>query len=99
VVGVAATVKVAPGFAGDFIAVEAMIAVGGATAKPVNATAAAAALKGKALSAENIAAAAAKVADAISDPLSDYYASGEYREHLATVLARRALTAAAKRAK
>jgi len=94
VVGVAAIVMLKDGKCSG-----ASLAVGGATPKPVSATAAAAALKGQALSAENIAAAAAKVADAISDPLSDYYASGEYRTHLATVLAKRALTAAASRAK
>jgi len=93
VVGVAAIVMVSGGVCSG-----ASIAVGGATPKPVSAAAAAAALKGQALSAGNIAAAAAKVADAISDPLSDYYASGEYRTHLATVLAKRALTAAAGRA-
>ncbi|MET0619998.1 MAG: xanthine dehydrogenase family protein subunit M [Thermoanaerobaculia bacterium] len=38
------------------------------------------------------------IAGAISDPLSDTYASGEFRVHLATVLARRALAAAAQRA-
>jgi len=94
VVGVAAIVMLKDGKCSG-----ASLAVGGATPKPVSATAAAAALKGQALSAENIAAAAAKVAGAISDPLSDYYASGEYRTHLATVLAKRALTAAASRAK
>ena len=93
VVGVAAIVMVSGG-----VCSSASLAVGGATPKPVRASAAEAALKGKALSADNIAAAAAKVADAISDPLSDYYASGEYRQHLATVLAKRALTAAAQRA-
>jgi len=94
VVGVAAIVMLKDGKCSG-----ASLAVGGATPKPVSATAAAAALKGQALSAENIAAAAAKVAGAISDPLSDYYASGEYRTHLATVLAKRALTSAASRAK
>jgi len=94
VVGVAAIVMLKDGKCSG-----ASLAVGGATPKPVSATAAASALKGQALSAENIAAAAAQVAGAISDPLSDYYASGEYRTHLATVLAKRALTAAASRAK
>jgi len=93
VVGVAAVVMVSGGVCSG-----ASIAVGGATPKPVTATAAAGALKGQKLTADNIAAAAARVADAITDPLSDYYASGEYRQHLATVLAKRALTAAAGRA-
>jgi carbon-monoxide dehydrogenase medium subunit len=93
VVGVAAVVMVKGGVCSG-----ASIAVGGATSHPTRASAAEAAIKGQKLSAENIAAAAAKVADAISEPLSDYYASGEYRTHLATVLAKRALTAAAGRA-
>jgi carbon-monoxide dehydrogenase medium subunit len=93
VVGVAAIVMVSGGVCSG-----ASLAVGGVTPKPQRAAAAEAALKGKALSAENIAAAAAKVTEALSDPLSDNYASGEYRHHLATVLAKRALTAAASRA-
>jgi carbon-monoxide dehydrogenase medium subunit len=36
---------------------------------------------------------------AIRDPLSDHYASGEFRVHLATVLAKRALAVAAERAR
>jgi carbon-monoxide dehydrogenase medium subunit len=40
----------------------------------------------------------AGIAAAISDPLSDNYASGEFRVHLATVLAKRALAVAAERA-
>ena len=46
-----------------------------------------------------IEAAAQTVAEAIEFPLGDIYASGEYRTHLATVLTRRALTEAFKRAK
>jgi CO/xanthine dehydrogenase FAD-binding subunit len=42
--------------------------------------------------------AASKVAQAIQDPLGDLYASGEFRIHLAGVLARRALRQAAERA-
>jgi carbon-monoxide dehydrogenase medium subunit len=42
---------------------------------------------------------AEKVAAAITDPLSDHYASGVFRVHLATVLAKRALTAAGERAR
>ena len=38
------------------------------------------------------------IASAIVDPLSDTYASGEFRVHLATVLAKRALETAAERA-
>jgi aerobic carbon-monoxide dehydrogenase medium subunit len=73
----------------------ARIAVGGATANPVRASAAEAALMGQPLTAANLAAAAAKVADAITHPLGDYYASTEFRTHLATVMAKQALTEAA----
>ncbi len=93
VVGVAAIVMVSGGMCSG-----ASIAVGGVTPKSQRATAAEAALVGKALSAENIAAAAARVVEALPDPLGDNYASGEYRHHLATVLAKRALTAAAGQA-
>lgn len=50
------------------------------------------ALKGKALNAENIAAAAELAAQGV-DFLSDHFASEEYRKHLAKVYAKRALTA------
>lgn len=74
------------------------LVVGGATANPVHAAAAEQALMGKEPGAANVEAAAAQVAKAITNPLSDVYASGEYRLHLATVLARRALMAATARA-
>jgi carbon-monoxide dehydrogenase medium subunit len=93
VVGVAALVTVAGG-----VCKEARLAVGGATANPARARAAEAALTGKKASAEAFAGAAAAVAGALAEPLSDLYASGEFRIHLATVLARRALAAAAARA-
>jgi len=73
------------------------LAVGGATTKPTRAAAAERALMGTAPDAAAVARAAAKVAEAIHDPISDLYASGEYRRHLATVLARRALTLAIQR--
>ena len=92
VVGVAAIVMASGGVCSG-----ASLVVGGATSNPVRASAAEAALNGQALNAANIAAATLKVADAITDPLSDYYASGEYRRHLATVLARRAVTSAVSR--
>jgi aerobic carbon-monoxide dehydrogenase medium subunit len=75
----------------------ARIVVGGVTGVPVDATAAAAALEGAPASDEAIAAAAAKVPEALGDALGDTYASAAYRTHLATVLARRALTAAIER--
>jgi carbon-monoxide dehydrogenase medium subunit len=74
------------------------LVIGGATPNPVRVTAAESALTGKQPTADNIAAAAAHAADAISNPLSDSYASGDYRTHLTKVLAKRALTEAARRA-
>jgi carbon-monoxide dehydrogenase medium subunit len=56
-------------------------------------------LTGKAPTADNIAAAAALVGKAIKDPMSDSFASGDYRAHLASVMAKRALGMAADRAK
>ena len=72
------------------------IVVGGVTGMPLRAEAAAAMVSGDA---DSIAAAAAAVADAIGQAaIGDSYASGEYRSHLATVLARRAMTRAVERA-
>jgi carbon-monoxide dehydrogenase medium subunit len=93
VVGVAAVVAVEGG-----TCKEARVTVGGAATSPVNATAAAEALVGGDASAEAIAAAAAKVPEAISSPTGDAYASAEYRTQLAGVLAGRALTQAFERA-
>jgi len=93
VVGVAAIVGVKDGTCSH-----ASVVVGGATTNPVRAVAAEKALMGTSLDDAAISAAAAKVAEAISDPLGDIYASGEYRTHLATVLAGRALKMAAERA-
>ena len=72
------------------------LVVGGATANPMHAQAAEAALMGMAPDEANIAAAADKVD--IQATMSDTYASAEYRVHLAKVLAKRALMAAAQRA-
>jgi aerobic carbon-monoxide dehydrogenase medium subunit len=94
VVGVAAIVELKDGKCA-----RASLVVGGTTVNPVRATAAEAALTGQPVDDARIAAAAAKVADAIKNPLSDLYASGQFRTHLATVLARRALAQAAARAK
>jgi carbon-monoxide dehydrogenase medium subunit len=93
VVGVAAIVSMKNGKCSH-----ASVVIGGATTNPVRAVAAEKALMGTSLDDAAISAAAAKVADAISDPLGDIYASGEYRTHLATVLAGRALKLAAERA-
>lgn len=74
------------------------LVVGGAVPSPVRCSAAEAALTGAAPTEDAIAAAAAKVAEALENPMSDLYASGEYRVHLATVMAKRALMMAAQRA-
>lgn len=75
------------------------LTVGGTTVVPVRAKAAEQALTGKAPDAAAIAQAAEKVGDAIKDPLADLYASGEFRVHLAQVMAKRALALAAERAR
>jgi aerobic carbon-monoxide dehydrogenase medium subunit len=93
VVGVAAVVSVEGGNCTN-----ARVTVGGVTSPPVHASAAAESLVGGPGSEEAIAAAADKVPDAISSATSDAYASGEYRTHLAKVLAARALTSAFERA-
>lgn len=93
VVGVAALLEVSSGRIR-----RASLTIGGVTPNPVRATLAEEALSGSRLERAAFAAAAAKVAPAISDPLGDHYASGEYRVHLASVLAGRALAAAAERA-
>jgi carbon-monoxide dehydrogenase medium subunit len=94
VAGVAAVVEIKDGKC-----LRASLVVGGATATPVRIAGAEAALGGKKPDAAAIAEAAGKVAAAIPDPMGDTYASGEFRVHLATVLAKRALTAAVERAR
>jgi len=94
VVGVAAMVDVKDGKCADV-----RIAIGGATSVPVRAKAAEKALTGQEPNDANIARAAAAVVEAIKNPLSDSYASGEFRTHLATVMARRALTEAVAKAR
>jgi len=73
----------------------ARIAVTGAPEYAKRASAAEAALLGKALDVESIAAAAAVAADDLGELNGDVYASPEYRAHLVRVLTRRALTKAA----
>ncbi len=75
----------------------ARVGITGLGAKPFRAKAVEAALQGKA-PAQAIAAAAAHAADGI-DPLSDIHASAEFRAELARIYTRRALEAAAARAK
>ncbi|HEX7127530.1 MAG TPA: xanthine dehydrogenase family protein subunit M [Thermodesulfobacteriota bacterium] len=94
VVGVAALVTVNGG-----TCEQVSLVVGGATGTPVRATAAEQALRGQPVNDATVGAAVRKVAEAIRDPLGDVYASGDYRVHLATVLAGRALRTAAERAR
>lgn len=76
----------------------AQIGVTGVGVKAYRAHGVEAALNGKKLDEQTIAAAAAHVCDG-EDPNSDLYASGEYRCHLAEVHTRRALQAAKANAK
>ena len=76
----------------------AKVVVGGVTGLPAEAAVAAQSLLESRGSAEDISAAAAKVPEALGDAFGDGYASAEYRTHLASVLAGRALTAAFARA-
>jgi len=94
VAGVAAIVELKDG-----VCARASLVVGGATANPVVITAAETALAGRKPDGPTIEKAASAVAAAIPDPMGDTYASGEFRVHLATVLAKRALTAAVERAR
>jgi carbon-monoxide dehydrogenase medium subunit len=90
VVGVAAVVTVGD----DGNVSSARIAVTGATSKAERATAAEQALIGKPLNADTIAQAAAAAAAGL-DLNGDHYASADYRRHLVTVYAKRALEQAA----
>lgn len=91
VVGIAAVVMVDGG-----LITGARLAVGGVTGKPV--TVDVSALSGNPPSAEAFANAAGAVSGALVDPIGDLYASGEFRVHLAGVLAKRAFAAAVERA-
>jgi aerobic carbon-monoxide dehydrogenase medium subunit len=93
IVGAAAVVTVEGGNC-----TAARLTIGGVTSPPVHATAAADALVGGPGSEEAIDAAAGKVTDSLTSPIGDTYASGEYRVHLAKVLAARALSQAFERA-
>jgi carbon-monoxide dehydrogenase medium subunit len=93
VAGAAAVVTLAGGSC-----TSARLVIGGVTGTPTRATASEALLTGSSASAETIAEAGRAVAESLTgEPLGDTYASGEYRVHLATVLARRALTSAVER--
>lgn len=94
IVGACAKVSVANG-----VCSAASVAVGGLTAKATAAPSVGAALVGKALTAENIAAAAAQVAgDLGDDVMGDIHASADYRRAMAPVYVERALSKAASRA-
>ncbi len=71
---------------------DAAIAFNGVSAKPFRDSAVENALNGKALTQENIEAAATLAAEGVSI-LSDHYASEKYRKHLAKVYTKRALMA------
>jgi carbon-monoxide dehydrogenase medium subunit len=75
----------------------ARIAVGGLGSGPIRAIATEIELQGKPLTPQVIAAAAAKAAEE-TDPVEDSYASAEYKRHVATVYARKAIEAAVERA-
>jgi carbon-monoxide dehydrogenase medium subunit len=75
----------------------ARVVLGGLGSGPVRAVATETELQGKPLMAEVITAAAAKAAEE-TDPEGDTYASAEYKRHVATVYARRAIEAAVRRA-
>lgn len=92
VVGVAALVAVEAGEVTDLA-----LSVGGVTGGPVRVQVPEEAVSGASPEAAAGAASDA-VAPALDSPLGDAYASGEYRVHLAGVLARRAVLAAAERA-
>ena len=95
VIGAAATVTVAGG-----TCTAATVAVGGLVPRPVRAASVEKALAGQPLTAENIARAAALVAQDLGDDiLGDIYASAEYRKATAPVWIKRALSAAAGRTK
>ena len=94
VTGVAAVVTIKS----DGTVERAAIGVAGAAAAPYRATQAERALIGSKGDAKAIADAAAKAADGIT-ALSDLAASAEYRKHLVTVYARRAIERAIQRAR
>jgi carbon-monoxide dehydrogenase medium subunit len=94
VIGVAAAVSVSGGKCAA-----AAVALGGLVPRPVRAAAVEKALGGQALSGETIATAASRVSqDLGTDILGDIYASAAYRQAVAPVWVKRALTLAASRA-
>jgi len=76
----------------------ARVAIGGVTGTPVRATAAEQVLVGEVVSLDTATRAADAVAQALgAGEIADAYASAEYRVHLASVLAKRAIAAAIER--
>ena len=94
VVGAAALVEVSGGKCARV-----RLVIGGVQGVPVRAEAAEKALTGQPPAEASVFRAAEKVPEALDQPNGDLYASAEYRVHLATVLARRALARAVERAK
>ncbi len=74
----------------------ARIALGGLSSGPVHAQSTEMALQGMTLSPEVIAAAATKAAEG-ANPDGDIYATADYKRHMATVYARRAIQEAVVR--
>jgi carbon-monoxide dehydrogenase medium subunit len=94
VVGVSALVTLKDGKVSG-----ARVAVGGAMPTPKRLTAVEQAAVGKAPDEGSLLNAVKEVEQGVTDPLGDIYASAEYRVHLTRVLAKRALEAAAQRAR
>ena len=94
IVGACAKVSVANGLCSS-----ASVAVGGLTAKATAAPSVSAALVGKALTTENVAAAAAQVVNDLGeDVMGDMHASADYRRAMASIYVARAVQKAAERA-
>jgi aerobic carbon-monoxide dehydrogenase medium subunit len=77
--------------------VSARVAIGGLGSGPIRAIPTEMELQGKPLTSQVIAAAATKAAEE-TDPDGDPYASADYKRHMATVYARKAIEAAVERA-
>jgi carbon-monoxide dehydrogenase medium subunit len=75
------------------------VGVAGVAPKPYRAKAVEAALKGQTPDAKTLASAAGHATDGVNDAITEVFASGEYRKHLAEVYTRRALETAVSRAK
>ena len=93
VVGIAACVATENG-----VVKNVRLAIGGVTSVPVIVESVSHSLVGRVPDSTAIFEACSHVTEALESPLSDVYASAEYRTHLAMVLSRRALTEAVQRA-